>query len=344
MDWSRRLRRLFKNPLVVKDGLSRVRSWRAPLVVAVYLLMQGLFALLIVTAQLATTRHSWGYAQLGGTAFTALVVVQLALVCLFAPALAAGTISGERERQTLDVLLVTLVSPFGIVWGKLVVSVAFILLLVIAALPVLSTVFLFGGIDLEQFVICQLLILTTALALGAVSLFLSALFRRTLLATVVAYALAFGGTAGTWIVGTILTQITYVGGQQQSRPGFNPDPHPLLWVNPIQALVSVLSTPQAAPLPLSRTMQLLFLSAGTPGSGGPAIQLWQTTLLAQLIVVALCIFGAVQLLHGRRRLLLGRRPHFAERGWGGHLLSPHRRGVPPPYPPRKGEGEADVTR
>jgi ABC-2 type transport system permease protein len=307
MDWSRRLRRLFKNPLVVKDGLSRVRSWRAPLVVAVYLLMQGLFAVLIVTAQLATSRHGWGFAQLGGTAFTALVVVQLALVCLFAPALAAGAISGERERQTLDVLLVTLVTPFGIVWGKLVVSVAFILLLVTAALPVLSTVFLFGGIDLEQFVICQLLILTTALALGAVSLFLSALFRRTLPATVVAYALAFAGTAGTWIVGTILTQITYMG-SQQLRPGFTPDPHPLLWVNPVQALVSVLSTPQAAPLPLSRTVQLLFLSPGTPGSGGPAIQLWQTTLLAQLAVVALCIFGAVQLLHGRRRLLLGRRP------------------------------------
>jgi ABC-type transport system involved in multi-copper enzyme maturation permease subunit len=307
MDWSRRLRRIFMNPLVVKDGLSRVRSWRAPLVVTIYLLVQGLFAGLIVAAQLATSRHAWGYAQVGGTAFSALVVVQLALVCLFAPALAAGAISGERERQTLEVLLVTLVSPLGIVWGKLVVSVAFILLLITAALPVLATVFLFGGVDLEQFLVCQLLIVSTALALGAASLFLSALFRRTLLATVVSYALAFAGTAGTWIVGTILTQITYVGGQQL-RSGFSPDPHPLLWVNPIQALISVLSTPQAAPLPLSRTMQLLLLTPGAPGSGGPAIQLWQTTLLAQLVLVSLCIFGAVQLLHTRRRHLLGRRP------------------------------------
>jgi ABC-type transport system involved in multi-copper enzyme maturation permease subunit len=308
MNLSRRLRRLFKNPLVLKDGLSRVRSWRAPLVVAVYLTLQGLFAVLIVAAQLATRRHGWGYAQIGSTAFSALVVVQLALVCLFAPALAAGAISGERERQTLDVLLVTLVSPLGIVWGKLVVSVAFILLLVTAALPVLATVFLFGGVDLEQFLLCQLLILSTAMTLGAASLFLSALFRRTLLATVVAYGLAFAGTAGTWIVGTILTQITYIA-RQPPGPGFSPDPHPLLWVNPIQAMISVLSTPQAAPLPLSRTLQLLVLNPGTPVTGGPAIQLWQTTLLAQLVLVALCIFGAVQLLHGRRRLLLGRRPH-----------------------------------
>jgi ABC-2 type transport system permease protein len=269
MNLSRRLRRLFKNPLVLKDGLSRVRSWRAPLVVAIYLTLQGLFAVLIVTAQLATSRHGWGYAQLGSTAFSALVVVQLALVCLFAPALAAGAISGERERQTLDVLLVTLVSPLGIVWGKLVVSVAFILLLVTAALPVLATVFLFGGVDLEQFLLCQLLILSTAMTLGAASLFLSALFRRTLLATVVAYGLAFAGTAGTWIVGTILTQITYIT-RQPPRPGFSPDPHPLLWVNPIQAMVSVLSTPQAAPLPLSRTFPES-RDAGHRWTGDPAL-------------------------------------------------------------------------
>jgi ABC-type transport system involved in multi-copper enzyme maturation permease subunit len=295
-----RLRRLAVNPLIVKDGLSRMRSWRAPAGIAVYLGLLGLFAWLFFALQLTSSQRAWGFAQVGSAVFTALAVVQLALVCLFTPAVAASAISGERERQTLDVLLVTCVSSFGIVWGKLVASVAFIVVLILAALPLFATVFLFGGIDATQFAVVQLLTVSTALAIGAVSLFLSTLFRRTLAATVMAYAVTFAGTAGTWVIGTILTQIVAVRALTRGGPGPTapPDPHPLLFLNPIHAMTTVLQGGGA--MPLGRATRALILVAGPIGTTGPRVEPWQTTVLAQLVLVVLAVAGTVQLLRGRR--------------------------------------------
>jgi len=61
------------------------------------------------------------------------------------PGLTSGAISGERERQTLDVLLVTPLSPGEIVVSKLLATSAFITLLVVATLPLYILAFSYGG-------------------------------------------------------------------------------------------------------------------------------------------------------------------------------------------------------
>ena len=297
--WTAPLRHLVVNPLIVKDGLSRMRSWRAPAAIAVYLSLLGLFAWLVLTLQSSSSPRFYGYAQTGSTVFTALALVQLALVCLFTPGVAAGAISGERERQTLDVLLVSCASSFSIVWGKLVASVAFIVVLILAALPLFATVFLFGGIDAGQFLVIQLLTVTTAIATGAVSLFLSTLFRRTLAATVMSYALTGAATAGTWVLGTILTQIALVRTLARGPgPTGQTETYPLLYVNPIHAMTAVLQGGGA--IPLGRATQLFFLVAGTPSTAGPRIEPWQATVLAQGGLVVVAVAATVALLRGRR--------------------------------------------
>jgi ABC-type transport system involved in multi-copper enzyme maturation permease subunit len=195
-------------------------------------------------------------------------------------------------------------TPFGIVWGKLVASVAFILLLITVALPVFATVFLFGGIDLGQFLISQLLTVMTALAVGAVSLFLSAFLRRTLAATVVAYGLAFAGTAGTLVIGTTLTAIAAAQRALGGGAGGAVYPHPLLLINPIYAMVDALQNlPGGGPVPLARIPALLALSpTGSTGGGGPAVEPWVATVVVQAVLVVLSVLGAVRVLRGRRVL------------------------------------------
>ncbi|HKF76669.1 MAG TPA: ABC transporter permease [Candidatus Dormibacteraeota bacterium] len=296
--WARRLRRLVRNPLIVKDGLSRMRSWRAPAVMALYLGMLGLFAWLVLALQLQTTQRLWGLAQVGKAVFTALAVVQLALVCLFGPGVAAGAISGERERQTLDVLLVSCMTSFAIAWGKLVASVAFVILLVVVGLPVFATVFLFGGVDLQQFLVVQLVTVTTALAIGAVSLFLSTVTGRTLVSTVFAYGLTFAGTAGSGVVGVVLTALLAT---RQPRSGPTLEQYPLLLFNPVTAILEVLQNPSVPPMRLGRALQLAVLDGGPASSWGPALEAWQATMTAELVLALLGVLGTVWLLRGWRR-------------------------------------------
>ena len=294
-----RLVRLFDNPLIVKDGVSRMRSWRAPLVLTLYLGLLGLFGYAVFVLQIVLSASDRsGAAQIGGVVFETMAFMQLSLVALFAPALAAGAISGERERQTFDVLLVSRLSALSIVWGKLVASVAFMLLLILAALPLFAAVFLFGGIDFEQFVITQLLTVTTAVSIAAVSLFLSAAFGRTLSSTVAAYGVAFAGMVGTLIGGALMS----VGliGRTAGLAAPNADVHPLEFANPFYALLIVLNNPNGAPMHVGRLMQLLSFLPGPPSNLGPLIEPWVATILIQIVLVTLSVAGAVHLVQHRR--------------------------------------------
>jgi len=297
---SERVFALLDNPLIVKDAVSRMRSWRAPVILTLYLGLLGAFGYAaFVAAAVLGPGQRIGSAQIGAIVFSSLAFIQLSLVSLFAPALAAGAISGERERQTFDVLLVSRMTAAGIVVGKLVASVAFMLLLILSALPLFAAVFLFGGIDFEQFLVTQVLTVTTAVSIGAVSLFLSAVFRRTLPSTVVAYGVAFAGMIGTAVAGLLFSLALMVRspGSIGTAGGEN---HPLLFANPFYALDQVLRNPNGSPMPVGRLFQLMFFITGQPSTIGPLIEPWQAVVLVQIVLVALSVVGAVHLVQSRR--------------------------------------------
>lgn len=289
----------YDNPLIIKDGISRMRSWRAPLAITVYLGLLGAFGYALFTIQVLTSQYTrQASADVGGWVFTALAFFQLSLISLFAPALAAGAISGERERQTFDVLLVSRVSAFGIVWGKLVASLAYLLLIILTALPLFAAVFLFGGIDFGQFVLTHLITVVTALEIGAISLFFSALFRRSLAATVTSYGAAFALVVGTALAGLLLTYITLF---KASAGPSSFDANPLLFGNPLYALYGVLTwTTPPPPMHLGRLVQMAALNSGAPATWGPAIEPWQLCIAAELALTALAVAGAVRLVRGGR--------------------------------------------
>ena len=295
----------FDNPLIVKDGISRMRSWRAPLAITLYLGLLGAFGYAIFTISVLTEQYTRTVsATIGGYVFDALAFFQLSLITLFAPALAAGAISGERERQTFDVLLVSRVSAFGIVWGKLIASLAYLLLIILTALPLFAAVFLFGGIDFEQFLLTHLITIVTALEIGAMSLFFSALFRRSLPSTVTSYAAAFTAVVGTAVAGFLLSYITLF---RAGGSGSSFDAHPLLYGNPLFALYDVLQPSSGPPMHLGRQVQLFFLDSGNPAHWGPVVAPWQVCIATELVITALAIAGAVYLVRGRRALPLRRR-------------------------------------
>src|SRR5437870_5306245 len=190
----RRLLRPFWNPIVEKELRSRMRTGRASLLISLYLLTLaavGWFTYVVVRRQ-ATAGVTGGQlgVHAGTTIFRALTVWELVLVLFVAPALTAAAIAGERERQTLDLLLCTRVRPSTVVIGKLVASLLFAVLLLAASVPVFSTVFLFGGVELSQVVGVAAILGVTAVVIGALGLLCSAGLRRPTGATVFAYIIA----------------------------------------------------------------------------------------------------------------------------------------------------------
>ncbi|MCC7209442.1 MAG: ABC transporter permease subunit [Anaerolineae bacterium] len=189
---------ILHNPVAVKELRGRMRGPRAFLVLTAYLaLMSGFTLLLYMLA--ASARDIYGFTsggQIGRTLFTGIVGIELFLVTFIVPAFTAGAISGERERQTFDLLRTTLLPAQALVVGKLVSALAYVVLLLIAAIPLQSIAFLFGGVTEMEVILATLILLVTSVAQGALGVYLSAARSRTVAASVASYGVTMGLTIG----------------------------------------------------------------------------------------------------------------------------------------------------
>lgn len=183
-------RNLFRNPVVVKELRSRMRGHRAFAVLTLYLLALSGVAVLVYLAYLSGSSapgSTQGY-TVGKGLFAAVLGVQIILVAFIGPAFTAGAISGERERQTFDILKTTLLSPHAFVLGKLISALSYIFLLVLVSIPVQSIAFLLGGLSPVELVLSQLVILVAAVTYALYGLWCSATMRSTVAATVATFA------------------------------------------------------------------------------------------------------------------------------------------------------------
>lgn len=191
------------NPVLSRELRQRMRGPRATVVLSVYLVLLVIILQLLYAALGARDAFDGpaveNTAALGRSIFQTLLFFVLALVCFIVPSVTAGAISGERERQTLVPLQVTLLRPRQILTGKLFASVAFVVLLILATLPLAGISFLLGGVEPLEVVKATAMVLVVALAVASLSLWCSTYLRSTSGATVVAMAMAFALCVGTFI-------------------------------------------------------------------------------------------------------------------------------------------------
>ena len=197
------------NPLLAKELRIRMRNWRTFGMISLYLLgLGGLAVLVFLSNSYMLSSGFNSMAQVGSTLFAFLAVAQILIVIYLVPALAGNAISGEKERQTIDLLTCTQLTPFQIVTGKLTATLSTVILFIVASLPLYGFVFLLGGVSPKEVLLLYLIILVVALLVGCWSLMFSAFFRRTVAAIIASYALLILMLGGSTILFTLLTTIT----------------------------------------------------------------------------------------------------------------------------------------
>ena len=266
MGWiGRRLGRFWSgiSAVSIKELRGRMRGRRAFVVLTVYLLLLGLFAFAIyvylksqaaqvvlnniggVTRDFPGMPFPGGQTLANGTALSAgighgifggLLILETLLVLVLAPAFTTGAISLEREKQTIDMLVTTPLSTLGMVIGKLFSALVYVLLLIVASIPLASIVFVFGGVGPEDLVRAYVFLFALAFGMGAIGLFISALVRRTQTATVITFVVVLLlsiGTAAVHQFWQVTTRPASSSAILTQRPGRAPEA--ALWLNPFAA-------------------------------------------------------------------------------------------------------------
>lgn len=185
----------YTNPVMIKEFRCRRFGrlhWLLRLVAVCAVLSLGL------TYATVTGTVDWGVDTIGGI----MVLLQVALLVLITPSLAAGLISTEIESGGWPLLQMTPMSALRIVWGKLLSVILTLLLVLCATLPgYVVMVYIEPGLKLQvqRVVICLFATAGFAMILSAA---VGSLFRRTAPATATAYAallLVCGGPLLVWL-------------------------------------------------------------------------------------------------------------------------------------------------
>lgn len=121
---------------------------------------------LVVTGSQSVTTAG-DTARFGATLVRILAPLQLTLAMLAAALTGVVAVSAEKDRRTLELLLVSRLTDRELVLGKLAASLVRVLLLLLAAVPMFAITGLFGGMTAAQ--LARVFVVTVAAALAAAS-------------------------------------------------------------------------------------------------------------------------------------------------------------------------------
>jgi ABC-type transport system involved in multi-copper enzyme maturation permease subunit len=304
----------------VKELRGRMRGRRAFVIITIHLLLVAGFAWMVETLMERTLTSGFGgtfsaSADIGRALFVSMLILLTLIVLVLAPASTAGAISLEREKQTLDLLTTTPISSLAIVLGKLLSALSWILLLLLASIPVTALVFTFGGVGPDDMIKGYVVLLVTALFYGSVGLFVSALVKRTQAATVINLVVVIALTAGTgfiFIFWSTMTDNGFMpnGGRDSGfidSLGKRP-PEALLWFNPFMAQLDVVCGTETGFGGSCQVISSITNNQGALVTGGfdngfvqPRDSYWPRAAAAMVITSLVLIVVSVQLVSPTRR-------------------------------------------
>ena len=127
----------------------------------------------------------------GKNMFATVVGLQFAGIYFFMPAITSGVITQEKERASLQLLFLTRLGPWTILFekllGRLVPMAGFVLL----SLPLLGFAYTLGGVSRDMLWKGAWMLFLAVLQMGTLALACSAFFRTTVAAFMASYVIAF---------------------------------------------------------------------------------------------------------------------------------------------------------
>lgn len=288
------------NPILESSARRRMRTVKTPAIVTAYAAVMAGFALAQMTPFLFGRGTTVDAMRLGVESYIWMTALQLMLIILVAPALSAGSIAGERERQTFDLLLVTGVGARSIVWGKLMENFAFLALLIFCGAPAMALSLLTGGITLADIALTLLGLMLIAFAALSVGMLVSTLTKRTITAVIVSYLAVLAIGVLSWGLakhGPLAAEFTYESLKRLTELStwqvIARIPGPI-FLSPAVALVTLLAS-QTGILhtTMSSTLRLydIYYAFKAAGFGWVSLACFAAIALASLLMTALSVLS-----------------------------------------------------
>lgn len=299
-----------QNPVYKREMQAGSRSLRLPMILFFFNGVLFLVTLLNMYSAVAQVRSS---AVMQYSSFMKMyefvTAMEFILLLFIVPAVTAASISSERERQTLDLMLTTRLTAAQVVTGKLMGALSTMFLLILSSLPSVAVVFVYGGItwwDAAQLILCYI---TVAFFAGSLGICFSAVFKRSTLSTVMTYGVLIAIVAGTYFINRFVhslssmelsrTPAVYVFGETAARASSGGAFY-LYLLNPAITFFAIIEGQVGSSRPMTRMCSQFGIE-----NSGFIMEHWiLISIILQLLIGILLIYIAIRCVEpikGRRR-------------------------------------------
>ena len=119
--------------------------------------------------------------------FPILSATEVVMVGLVLPIMTASSITGEKERQTFDIMLTTSMSPIAIVIGKVQTAITKMMLFIVASIPIMAISFVMGGLSWGYLFAFLVLIFIYSIFCASLGIFCSSICAKSISSIILSY-------------------------------------------------------------------------------------------------------------------------------------------------------------
>ena len=228
-----RLKNIRINPIVKKDLRVLSRSMKIAWGLFAYeavLLIAFIFAIWIIFEEFSGYGYSADY-QAFVVMFPVISVLEFGIIALLMPIMTATAVSGEKERQTFDILLTTVMTPRAIIRGKVASAVIRVMVFMVGSIPLMALSFTLGGLSWINLFITMIAFLIFAILTGSLGIFASTLTTKSITGIILTYVFYFVYANASFVPTLIILLAS--GFSSSSSVSF------LLLLNPVSAITQM---------------------------------------------------------------------------------------------------------
>ena len=229
------------NPVLRNETKIAVRSIKFTLMILAYVAVLAIAVMIYYNVINSEAFYNGLNLKSSTNFYVVMAVVQAALLFSIVPSLSSTAICSEREKQTLDILLSTKLTPLQIIIGKISSSSLRVIILIISMMPLYAVGSLMGGIKISYILQLILFFIINTIFMASIGVFISTCVKTSKVSTTLTYLLIVFIYLGVIAIAFgILAFSTYQYYNANNLTAPMPTISPIIYISPVIGFISLL--------------------------------------------------------------------------------------------------------
>lgn len=229
------------NPVLRNESKISVRSIKFTLMIFAYTAVLSVAVMIYYSSVNEAIFSNGLYLESSKLFYVVMAIGQAILLLFIVPALSSTAICSEREKQTLDILLSSKLTPLQIIIGKVSASSLRVIILIISTMPLYAIGALIGVVKISNILSLIVFFIVNTIFVSSIGVFISTCAKTSKVSTTLSYAVVLAIYMGIIVITWAILIITiYNKDMSGTALTTMPKASPIVYLSPVVGFVSLL--------------------------------------------------------------------------------------------------------